>query len=388
MDKQPQWRAIGQSVQGAAHVRMGLPNQDAILWYPESGEGPPLILAVSDGHGSAKCFRSHIGARLATEAAVRMLRDLLAGQPDPPNLSAIKRTAEERLPRELVRWWREAVDAHLEQTPLSQEELETLEKRRDAKARRAVEDNPVLAYGATILSALVTDAAILYLQLGDGDILVTLDNGEVMRPLPQDARLFANETTSLCMDEAWHEVRFRFQALYGPLPALILLATDGYANSFVNEAAFLKVGADILDILRTDGLAAVEDNLPLWLDEASQAGSGDDITLGLICRKDVLDTKRPSSEPSAELQSSEEKAPKASGIPGDAQPPAASSPSEGGPLPSDNLTDGAQGEKSPEKPPPKPSVERHPARSRRIRKEEGPQEPVKPWVELVTDGEE
>jgi serine/threonine protein phosphatase PrpC len=382
MDKKPQWRAIGQSVQGAAHVRMGLPNQDAILWYPESGEGPPLILAVSDGHGSAKCFRSHIGSRLATEAAVRLLRDLLAGQPDPTNLSAIKRTAEEHLPRELVRWWREAVEAHLKQTPLSEEELHTLEKRKDAKARQAVEDHPILAYGATILSVLVTDASILYLQLGDGDILVTLDSGEVIRPLPQDARLFANETTSLCMDEAWREVRFRFQALYGPLPALILLATDGYANSFVNETAFLKVGVDILDILRTDGLSAVAHNLTSWLEEASQAGSGDDITLGIICRKDILNTKplppepppESSSEASAETQSAEERElSEPSAIPADTQPPLAPPPSEGEPSSSDDM-DQAEGQKPPAK-----------AKSPRISKEEGPQEPVKPWVELVID---
>jgi serine/threonine protein phosphatase PrpC len=358
-------------------VRMGLPNQDAILWHPKSGEGPPLILAVSDGHGSAKCFRSHIGSRLATEAAVRVLQDLLAGQPDPSNLSAIKRTAEERLPRELVRWWREAVEAHLKQTPISEEELATLEAKRDAKARQAVEDNPILAYGATILSTLVTDASILYLQLGDGDILVTLDNNEVIRPLPQDARLFANETTSLCMKEAWREVRFRFQALYGPLPALILLATDGYANSFVNETAFLKVGADILDILRTDGLPAVEDNLPLWLKEASQAGSGDDITLGIICRKDILNTKRTSPEPpmeTASAQPSEKKAPEpeTSETPADAPSSSATTPPKAKPSPDAERTEGEAREKPSAKPP-------------RIGKEEGPQEPVKPWDELVID---
>ncbi len=381
MDKKPQWRAIGQSVRGAAHVRMELPNQDAILWYPESGQGPPLILAVSDGHGSAKCFRSHIGSRLATKAAVRTLRDLLAGQPDPANLSAIKRTAEERLPRELVRWWRDAVEAHLKQSPISQEELKALEAKRDAKARKAVEDNPILAYGATILCALVTDASILYLQLGDGDILVTLDEGadaargEVIRPLPQDARLFANETTSLCMKDAWREVRFRFQALYGPLPALILLATDGYANSFVNETAFLKVGTDILDILRTDGLSAVEDSLPLWLEEASQAGSGDDITLGIICRKDILNTKRtPPGSPasSVEPQPSESPAETATDLNASSAPP----PSEDRPPPSDDLTGGMQAERRGEKSPVKPP---------RIGKEKGPEELVKPWREIVAE---
>ncbi|MBU1878020.1 MAG: protein phosphatase 2C domain-containing protein, partial [Chloroflexi bacterium] len=104
---QPQWRAaqwcaIGQSVRGAAHVRGDLPDQDAIRWLPASGLGAPLILAVSDGHGSPRYFRSHVGADLAVETAVWVIQDLLDGQPDPANLTAIKRTAEDRLPREIV----------------------------------------------------------------------------------------------------------------------------------------------------------------------------------------------------------------------------------------------------------------------------------------------
>lgn len=283
----PQWRAVGESVRGAAHVRAGLPNQDAIHWLPASGAGPPLILTVSDGHGSAKYFRSNVGSKLAAERAAWVIQDLLDGQPDPANLSAIKRTAFDRLPHEIVRSWREAVEAHLQQTPLTPDELGTLEGREDAAARESIAANPLRAYGATALAALVAETFILYLQLGDGDILLVSESGEVTRPMQRDERLFANQTTSLCSTDAWHDVQIHFQALVGPPPALILLASDGYANSFVNEAAFLQVGVDMLDMIRADGLAAVQGNLATWLDEASQAGSGDDITLGLLCRSGI-----------------------------------------------------------------------------------------------------
>jgi hypothetical protein len=282
------WRAVGQSVRGAAHLRTGLPNQDAIRWLPASGTGPPLILAISDGHGSAKYFRSHIGSERAVETAVWMIQDLLDGQPDPSNLSAIKRTAEDRLPREIVRRWEEAVAEHVKQSPLTPDELGTLEQQDGVSARQAVSDNPSLAYGATMVAVLVAPTFILYLQLGDGDILVVAEGGQVQRPLERDARLFANQTTSLCSTDAWRDVQVRFQALVDPPPALILVATDGYANSFVNEAAFLQVGTDILDMIRAEGLEAVQKNLPIWLSEASQAGSGDDITLGILCRADIL----------------------------------------------------------------------------------------------------
>jgi serine/threonine protein phosphatase PrpC len=281
------WSAVGQSVRGAAHLRTGLPNQDAIRWLPASGAGPPLILAVSDGHGSAKYFRSHIGSERAVETTAWLIQDLLDGQPDPANLSAIKRTAEDRLPQQITRRWKQAVAEHLKQAPLTADELGTLEQQDGVAARQAIADDPSLAYGATILAVLVAETFILYLQLGDGDMLVVAEDGRVTRPLERDARLFANQTTSLCSTDAWRDVQVRFQALVDPPPALILLATDGYANSFVNEAAFLQVGTDILEMIRTEGLEAVQESLETWLSEASQAGSGDDITLGILCRADV-----------------------------------------------------------------------------------------------------
>jgi serine/threonine protein phosphatase PrpC len=303
MGKEPrprtQWRAIGESVRGAAHLRTGLPNQDAIRWLPASGMGPPLILAVSDGHGSAKYFRSHIGAERAVETAAWVIQDLLDGQPDPTNLSAIKRTAEDRLPQEVVRRWKESVSEHLKQVPVTPDELDAIEQRDGSAARQALVDDPALAYGATILAVLVAERFILYLQLGDGDILLVTEDGEVTRPLARDARLFANQTTSLCSTDAWRDVQTHFQALVDPPPAAILLATDGYANSFVNEAAFLQVGTDIWELIRTEGLEAVQRGLATWLNEASQAGSGDDITLGILYRADILPRSGPeeSAEP-------------------------------------------------------------------------------------------
>ncbi|MFP4396294.1 MAG: PP2C family serine/threonine-protein phosphatase, partial [Anaerolineales bacterium] len=284
MQTAPEWRVLGHSVRGAAHHRSGLPNQDAIHWLPATRVGPPLILAISDGHGSAKNFRSDVGSDLAVRQTAWLIQDLVDGQPDPANLSAIKRTAEERLPQEIARQWQEAVAGHHRKNPFTPAELRALEEKKGVEARRQIEATPRLAYGATILCVLVTADFILYLQLGDGDILTVSAAGEVQRPLPRDARLFANETTSLCTEDAWRDVRFRFEALFNAPPALIMLATDGYANSFVNDTAFFKVGSDLLAILREDGAQAIEANLPTWLSEASEAGSGDDITVGLLYR--------------------------------------------------------------------------------------------------------
>ncbi len=112
------------------------------------------------------------------------------------------------------------------------------------------------------------------------------ERGEVSRPLSKDDRLFGNETTSLCAPEAWRDFRVNFQPLTQSRPALILLSTDGYPNSFRDEAGFFKVGSDILNMIRENGLASVKDNLAGWLSDSMRAGSGDDVTLGILCSLD------------------------------------------------------------------------------------------------------
>ena len=276
------WRVVGNSVRGATHERASLPNQDAIHWLPESGAGLPLILAVADGHGSQKSFRSETGAHLAVETATEVISNFLRGRTQTESLSVIKRAAEEWLPTAVVRRWLEAVSSHHAAHPLSTNEVKSPEKVHRTSKQDASSNLP-LVYGTTVLAAAVTAEFILYLQLGDGEILTVSKEGEVTRPLPKDERLFANETTSLCSPDAWRDFRVCFQVVSNTPPALILLSTDGYSNSFHDEQGFIKVGTDILEMIRADGLDTINEHLESWLSESTYAGSGDDVTLGIIC---------------------------------------------------------------------------------------------------------
>ncbi len=264
-----QWQVVGQSVRGASHERSGMPNQDAIGWLPGSGAGSSVVLAVADGHGSARYSRSDVGASLAVETATQLIHEFLAGQADADN-------------RALVRAWLAAVSEHIKANPFSDIELEAL-----ARANNDLSQSPVekltIAYGATLLVAAVANTFVLYLQLGDGEILTVTDRGEVSTPLAKDDRLFANETTSLCAPDAWRDFRVGFQPITHAPPALILLATDGYPNSFRDESGFMKVGSDMLEIIQAEGLGKVSDSLEGWLTDSTNAGSGDDVTLGILC---------------------------------------------------------------------------------------------------------
>lgn len=60
-----------------------------------------------------------------------------------------------------------------------------------------------------------------------------------------------------------------------------MLSTDGYANSFRNDDDFRKVGPDLLELVRSEGIDRLEASLAGWLEEASEVGSGDDVTVGI-----------------------------------------------------------------------------------------------------------
>jgi serine/threonine protein phosphatase PrpC len=266
------WCAITETVRGATHLKSGLPNQDAIAAMRRQ---IGIVLAISDGHGSARYVRSDVGARLAVATAIEELSPLLKRK-------NIRRTSaselESRLAQALVQKWDRAVLTHLAEAPLSAEE-------RIKAGAPATEDR--FSYGATLIAIVATSAFMLYLQLGDGDIIVVDKSGNVSRPLPKDMTLLGNETTSLSSPEAWNRMQILIQSLdednRPEQPAVILAATDGYANCFKDEAAFLQAGKDYYDLLsQPTGLTAVQKHLHTWLREASDNFSGDDISFALL----------------------------------------------------------------------------------------------------------
>ncbi|MEZ0298064.1 MAG: protein phosphatase 2C domain-containing protein, partial [Candidatus Methylacidiphilales bacterium] len=164
------------------------------------------------------------------------------------------------------------------------------------------EDPPIewfVAYGSTILAVIITERWLFISQLGDGDILLVDDTGHVTRPLPQDKKLFANETTSLCCPDADGEFRLKVLSLEQFSPSVILLATDGYANSFQSDEGFLQVGTDIWNIICECGFDVIPRDIESWLRDASREGSGDDISVGILCRANLGTKPAPAPSPPA-----------------------------------------------------------------------------------------
>jgi serine/threonine protein phosphatase PrpC len=267
-----QWRIIGASVKGALHHRNGNPNQDA--WAHSDSFH---CIAVADGHGSAKHQRSDMGARLAAKITVKLFEEF-ANQPF--DIRLIKE-ASSYLPGKIVQAWREAVERDHQKLELSGDPPRII-----GEASDTTEQNQAAIYslyGTTLLAALVTEDYALYLQIGDGNLLVLNDAGEIEAPLPQNATFIANETNSLSQANAANHFEQKVVFFdYQPPPVLISLCTDGYVNSYTSSVEFETVIKDIKHLLIEQGAEKVQAMLPDWLNETSQQGSGDDITIALL----------------------------------------------------------------------------------------------------------
>jgi hypothetical protein len=283
------WTALSASVRGASHERNGQKNQDAVRLKNPSGADDVLLLAVADGHGSTRSFRSERGSAMAAECALRELRRFIRRLgPDAP-LNRVRKQAKNRWPKTLLAAWKNAVRADVIATPFTLFEFAAFPD--SPPVATPGKDLPIaayLAYGATLIAVAITRRYILYSQLGDGDILTVHADGGVSRPWPRRHEFMANQTVSLCSHHAPNEFQIRVDALRGRVPALIMLSTDGYANCFDDDEGFFKVGADFLSYLRAEGPGYVGAKLEEWLRQSSHDGSGDDITVGLAARANAL----------------------------------------------------------------------------------------------------
>ena len=279
------WTALSASVEGASHLHIGLVNQDAVRLKNPSGADDALLLAVADGHGSTRSFRSERGSAMAAECAVReMGRFVRRLGPNAP-LSQVRNQAKTIWPRTLLKAWKHAVRADLVTTPFTLFDFAPFpEPPPVVKPDEELPISAYLAYGATLLAVAITPRYIIYSQLGDGDIITVATDGSVSRPLPRHHEFMANQTVSLCSYHAFEEFQIRVDPLRGAMPALVILSTDGYANCFGDDESFYRVGVDFLSYIRSKGVDYVQAKLEEWLRQSSHDGSGDDTTVGLAAR--------------------------------------------------------------------------------------------------------
>ncbi len=262
-EQAPRWQAAGMCATGARHLDSATPCQDAVRVYQSDDM---VIAAVADGHGDPKYARSEDGARIAVEVTAALFRELgeaLLQMEDTTPPLQIEQSLKVHLPRRLVWEWNRKVRAHAGHSDI------------DGTWHR-----DLTLYGTTILAALFTRRLGLFLQLGDGDILL-VEPGHTRCVFPLHDDIYGPLTHSLCQPGAADYARVRCLSLSSP--RLATLTSDGVSDSLQGDPeAFLSIGPWLEALVAREGWERAIESLPAWLAALSRQGNGDDTTIALV----------------------------------------------------------------------------------------------------------
>jgi hypothetical protein len=270
-DRRAAWHAIVGSARGAAHYLSGLPNQDAAACQDSPGG---IIVAIADGHGHSRHFRSAEGSALAVDVACQVAAPMAAALTAEGPTAATASEAARNLPGAIVAVWSAAVADQIAAQPYTAREQAALD---------AVGDGPEVPYGSTLLVTMIAGPWLVCAQIGDGDMLGVRPDSGLLYPVAGDDRLEGQQTTSLCRPDAETSFRTGAHDLRETPLAALLVATDGYGNAQAEEPWQPGVGRDLAELAACRDNEWFEQQVPDWARRcASSEGSGDDTTIALL----------------------------------------------------------------------------------------------------------
>lgn len=259
------WEVFGYSQIGSAHVRRGAINQDHVDWRCDS-DGLGFVAAVADGHGAAPYFRSDIGAKLAVQSALDCLK---FPNPQQPSAATIGTWIHNR--------WSELVHAHLSQQRFSAPH----------------DGDDLLPYGSTLIAASASSRWLITAQIGDGDTYLGYSGQALVRVDASQDAFEGEQTLSLCMPDAASYFTIQIVDLdwVESPPDFLVLCTDGVAKSFATAGACERAMSQFRELCTSKAgqFSTVASQLPAWLSEVSQRGSGDDASMVMAVRKTLAD---------------------------------------------------------------------------------------------------
>jgi hypothetical protein len=220
-----------------------------------------------------------VGCQVAQEFADRLeSANAMFAQQDSAGPAAataeqITKLAEEFLLPGIVTRWREFVFADVKADPFTGAE----------QMHRHGGDDATIAYGSTLLLAMVLHGWLILAQIGDGDVVGVRGDGRAIQPVPADPQLDGLVTTSLCGSDPLADFRVAAIDTEHNQLAAVLLATDGYGNAQVVEEWPSAFSQDLTRMLRDIDVNWLASQLPSWAARcASSDGSADDTTVALL----------------------------------------------------------------------------------------------------------
>lgn len=256
------------SKQGRAHVANNTVCQDYSL--ADNIDNDCQVVCVADGHGSKEYIYSDIGAKIACELFVEMVRILKAGyeKTGVPDWTEYLKTA--KFKSAFIQMWRKKV-------------VEDYESRAEKVSEEKLSDLKVIRkYGTTFLFAIRYRNKIVLGQLGDGAILMGFsgdgtpeDNWQLFK---RHGLKYNSITNSMASNTA--EYTFLIDSFERDNIAYILLSTDGIYDCLDQGDAFFQYAQALIEqVHETKAL-----DRPFHLDDETDVSryTGDDCSIALM----------------------------------------------------------------------------------------------------------
>lgn len=274
------------SIQGYSHKRIDKECQDSSLsWQAKKYDG----IIVCDGHGGEKYIRSATGSRIACEVGKDILDQFMSAVQE-KKIALTEHTFEShftQLERAILQEWRKRIEENYTELPVVDDQRFADLTEQDKKV---LLHNPVKAYGTTFLAAIMSEDLCFVLKLGDGNASILYSNGTIDMPDElADDQLQFNVTTSMCNSDAdvqFHHYFCRYPA--NKKIAGIMLTSDGIINCYRLEESFKSLVKNIFLSYFEQKKKDAGDELKEMLGTLSERGSGDDLSVALICDKRVF----------------------------------------------------------------------------------------------------
>lgn len=176
-----------------------------------------IICSVADGHSTTFFKHSLDGAKFACEASIKVLSEIVDIDIDKIEDKLINYEIQKNIDKK----WRDLVEEHYKKIYPNVFKIEYIK------------------YATTLLSVLITDKFILYLKLGDGDIVVKRKNSYIC-PIKTRTTL---EVDSLGRKDEYEHILYRLENRCKEDDISVILFTDGYSNAFKNKCElFYSIG--------------------------------------------------------------------------------------------------------------------------------------------------
>lgn len=213
-----------------------------------------MICAIADGHSGDFFINSHKGSRFACESAIEVLKKY-----ENEDKNKIKSLLDNKtLQVEICNKWRALVQQDMKQS------LNMVFKYNYFK------------YGTTLLIVMIKDDYILFIKLGDGDILIK-EEDNIKKVLPSYKQ---NIVDCLAEEKAYDKMIFNVIDHKKNISNVIVYS-DGFENSFVSYKSMVKEINNTLINYNKNIFSKMnlENEYDKYLSDLSKKGSLDDISI-------------------------------------------------------------------------------------------------------------